>query len=120
MADLFASGRIIDLILALVALETLGLVAWHVHTGRGAALRPLLCTLVSGAALMLAVRTALTGAPWIATACCLAVSLLAHLGDLFIRLREPIRRNPDVSIPGTSSESVAFPGHSYSQYNSTL
>ncbi|WP_036302544.1 hypothetical protein [Methylobacterium sp. 77] len=111
MATLFASGRIIDLILCLVALEAAALVVWRLRRGGRLVLPPLLCNLGSGAALMLAIRAALTGADWITIAACLALSLMAHLAELRLRLREPIRRNQELVAPGTSSAGVAFPGH---------
>ena len=53
MEALFASGRIVDAILLLVAIEALILIPWR--RGAGAALS-LLCNLASGVALMLALR----------------------------------------------------------------
>jgi hypothetical protein len=40
MADLFATGRVVDLILILMILETFVLVAHHLLTGRGIAIMP--------------------------------------------------------------------------------
>lgn len=78
------SGRIVDLILALVVLEALGL-AWWLR-GRGGVL-PLAPTLVAGACLLVALRAALAGAGWAWIAAALAGALAAHLADLGIRLR---------------------------------
>lgn len=113
MAGLFASGHVIDAILVLVACEAGILAVWA--RGR-VALRPLLFNLASGAALMLAVRGALTAAPWWAVAACLLAACLAHATELGLRLRhatgtcdacgKPIRPST-----GTSFESVAFPSH---------
>jgi hypothetical protein len=89
MTALFASGRIIDLILALTVAEAALLVAWHHRTGRGIAPADLLPNLLSGICLMLAVRAALVGAWWGWIASCLLGSLLAHLADLRRRLRPP-------------------------------
>ncbi|MFC6389785.1 hypothetical protein [Methylorubrum zatmanii] len=86
MADLFASGRIVDAILVLVLIETLALLGWRARFG-GAGTAALLCTLASGAALMLSLRAALTGADWSVVALWLTVSLVAHLGDLVLRFR---------------------------------
>ena len=87
MSDLFASGRVVDLILGLMLLEGALLLLYHRRTGRGIAPRLLLATLVSGACLLLALRTALTGAGWLATGAWLTAALLAHLGDLASRWR---------------------------------
>ena len=116
LAELFASGRIIDVILALVALEGMALLLWHRRTGRGPAAIPLLCNLASGAALMLAVRAALTGATWPAVAACLLLSLVAHASELFLRVRDPqnrrVRRDytPQLRDVGTSADIVTFSG----------
>ncbi|MFO1057972.1 MAG: hypothetical protein U1E53_13515 [Dongiaceae bacterium] len=82
MSELFASGRVIDLILGLTAAEAVLLTLWHRRTGRGPAPRPLLLNLLAGACLLLAVRNALCGSAWPWIALPLAGSLLAHLGDL--------------------------------------
>lgn len=78
------SGRIVDLILLLVALEALWL-AWWLRR-RGGVLR-LLPNLVAGACLLLALRAGLTGAggAWLGAA--LLCAFAAHLADLAIRLR---------------------------------
>ncbi|GJD94629.1 hypothetical protein [Methylobacterium iners] len=87
MSELFASGRIIDLILVLVALEAVALLVWRSRSGGGPAPLPLLCNLAAGAALMLALRGALTGASWPVIAACLVGALLAHVTELGLRLR---------------------------------
>ncbi|MEQ8405999.1 MAG: hypothetical protein RKE49_12945 [Oceanicaulis sp.] len=78
---LFASGRIIDLILVLVAIEALVLAL--IPRLRGS-MRPLDVAglLLPGVMLMLAVRTALTGAPYTMTAAMLAAALVFHLLDV--------------------------------------
>ena len=94
MDGLFASGRIIDVILALVALEAL-LLAWLGRRG-GPPLPALLANLASGAALMLALRAALVGSGWIVVAGWLLAGLVAHLADLGLRFRTATaqRRSP--------------------------
>lgn len=90
MADLFATGRIIDLILVLVAVEAVVLLGWGRMSGRGpapAALAALAAHLASGASLMLAVRAALTGAGWVWVAACMLAALTAHLVDLYLTVR---------------------------------
>lgn len=85
MAALFADGRIVDLILALVVAEALALAVYHRVTGRGIPILDLLANLAAGACLMLALRAALVGAApgWIALA--LIAALVAHGADLFRR-----------------------------------
>jgi hypothetical protein len=87
MTSLFATGRIVDLILAFTAIEAVLLVAYHRRTGRGVAPAEFLGNLLSGIWLMLALRGALTGAWWGWIALCLAASLVAHLVDLRRRWR---------------------------------
>ena len=87
MAELFASGRIVDLIVALVVLEALLLLALRARSGRGPTPGALLSNLAAGAALMLAVRAALTGAAWPAIAAWLLAALVAHLAEMAIRFR---------------------------------
>jgi hypothetical protein len=85
MSAWFANGRVIDAILALMVLE--GFVLWIIRTryGRGLPLRAIATLLASGAALMLALRAALTGAPWETVSAFLVVGLIAHLVDVASR-----------------------------------
>lgn len=84
MGALFDSGRIIDVILLLVAVEAVALFAWL--RARAA---PLLVGLLPGVALMLAIRAALTDAAWPWVAAALGAALALHLLDLRNRIREP-------------------------------
>jgi hypothetical protein len=87
MAELFASGRIIDLILGLVVVEVMVLALWRRRFGTGPALGDLAANLASGGFLLLAVRAALVNAAWQWVALALLGSLLAHLADLYGRRR---------------------------------
>jgi hypothetical protein len=87
MLNLFATGRIVDLILAFTAIEAALLVAWHRRSGRGPAPADLLSNLMSGVCLMLALRGALVGAWWGWIAAGLLAALVAHLFDLQRRWR---------------------------------
>ena len=112
MSELFASGRIIDAILVLVAIEAAFLLAWRARTGRGPAPIPLLCNLASGASLMLALRAALTGAAW-PVAACLIASLVAHLSELVLRFRADARPAPRAAERRdgpAAPKVVVFPG----------
>ena len=88
MADLFASGRLVDLILLLVVIEASGLLLYWRTTGRGVAPFDLLPNLCAGAFLLLALRATLAGAGWMPTSGCLAAAGLAHLVDLYRRWRK--------------------------------
>lgn len=87
MSEWFANGRIIDVIVLAMMVEGIVLAAVQARTGRGLGTRPLLTTLASGAALMLAVRAALVGAGWAVVSVCLLAGLVAHLVDLASRWR---------------------------------
>jgi hypothetical protein len=81
MAEFFSSGRVVDLVLAVMALEVLALWAWH-RSGRGIAPIDLWPNLAAGACLLLALRAALAGHSWMWVALALAASGMAHLIDL--------------------------------------
>jgi hypothetical protein len=73
---------LLHLAMAVTAAEALLLAWWHRRTGRGLAPWLLWPNLVSGLALMAALRAAMTGAGWPWVALGLAVSGLAHALDL--------------------------------------
>lgn len=87
MAELFDSGRIVDLILALMLVEAVvicGLaLIWRVRIP----VAGLLLNLAAGACLLLALRAVLTGAGWALAGVWLTLALLAHVSDLVHRLR---------------------------------
>lgn len=87
MKELFATGRIVDFILAAVALEAVALLALRRRSGRGPGPAALLPNLLAGAALLLALRLSMAGAAWPWLALCLSVALLAHLADVASRWR---------------------------------
>jgi hypothetical protein len=85
MSEWFASGRVIDAILALMALEAIVFATIRSRYGRGLPLRAIATLLASGAALMLALRAALTGASWELVSAFLIIGLIAHLVDVITR-----------------------------------
>lgn len=87
MADLFASGHLVDLILVLVVIEAMALALYWRRTARGVAPLDLLPNLCAGAFLLLALRVTLTGGDWMLASGCLAAAGLAHLADLYRRWR---------------------------------
>lgn len=78
LARLFASGRAVDIVLGVLAIEALWLIARR--------RRDVLPALLPGALILLAVRAALTESEWWVVAGWLALSLPAHLYDLRRRL----------------------------------
>jgi hypothetical protein len=85
MADLFASGRLIDLILVVVVLEAAVLLLYWARVRRGIAPLDLLPNLCAGAFLLLALRVTLAGGGWMMASLCLAAAGLAHLTDVYRR-----------------------------------
>ncbi|NNM00430.1 MAG: hypothetical protein HKO62_06740 [Gammaproteobacteria bacterium] len=85
--SLITSGRIVDIMLAVVVIEWLALGAWRVIRGNGLGIIGATMMLVPGTCLMLALRGALTGASWQWIALVLIASLFAHLTDMAIRIR---------------------------------
>lgn len=76
MEAIFTSGRAVDLVLGFMALEAIILIAM-----KRRALTVIL-TILPGAAMMFALRAAITGAGWQWVAIWLTVSLPLHLADL--------------------------------------
>lgn len=85
MQDLFATGRIADLILAVLVLEALAIHFHHRLTGRGPSLARALPFLLAGACLLLAWRMAAAGLPWPLPAVLVAAAGAAHAVDLLRR-----------------------------------
>jgi len=87
MADLFASGRLIDLILIVVVVEAAVLLLVWRYGRRGVAPGDLLPNLCAGAFLLLAFRVTLGGGGWMLACGCLAAAGVAHLIDVIRRWR---------------------------------
>jgi hypothetical protein len=82
MDELFQSPHVVDLILAVVVVE-LAILAWiWRRRRRGISPLALLPNLLAGVFLLLALRCALTGAPWFWLAGCLAASGIANAADI--------------------------------------
>lgn len=87
MADLFANGRIIDIVLLVVALEAACLALYRVYASKGLTLVQIFSALAPGVALMLALRAALLDSAWITIAFWLIASFVAHLYDMWQRTK---------------------------------
>ena len=85
VGELVRSGRVVDLIVAVVVVEAILLwtlrrrLPGHLHA------RDLIGLLAPGVCLMLALRAALTNADWTVVAGWLTAALLTHLYDLWRR-----------------------------------
>jgi hypothetical protein len=91
MQHLVLSGRIIDLILLLIAAEFIVLGYMRARRRVGPGWRAMLPNLLAGAALLMAVRAAITDATWPWTAVWLAAAGLAHAADLRARWHDARR-----------------------------
>lgn len=85
LADLFASGRIIDAIIVLMVLETAALLAFRGVTGKGVSTRALLPFMAAGICLMLALRAALVDGSWMVIASLLMLAFVFHILDIALR-----------------------------------
>lgn len=81
MAEFFASGRAVDVVLLVLALEFAWLTLRHDRGAEAAFM------LLPAALILLGLRAALTGAPWYWVAIPLTLAFPAHLADLARRMR---------------------------------
>jgi hypothetical protein len=103
MAEIFIDGRMIDIILALVAVEAVALLALRAVFGRGPAPAAFVGNLLAGVFLLLALRNALDGGSWTWMAICLLAALVAHLADLALRFERVEARAAAPNINATIS-----------------
>jgi hypothetical protein len=87
VAELFAGGRIVDIILLLMLLEGIALLVYHYKTRRGLTPIAVISNLLAGGFLLLALRAALSAAGWQWIALWLLLALAGHLLDLLMRWR---------------------------------
>jgi predicted permease len=106
MQALFESGRIIDLILVVFAIEAIVAVVWLRRIGRVTA--GLFASLAAGVCLLLGIRAALMGLSWPWVALWIGLSLPFHLADLVSRWRMPTPQ-PGPGGTGRTSHSSAAP-----------
>jgi len=99
MAAFLPDAWIVDAIIALVAVEAVILVLWRALTGGGLPVAETLANLSSGAALLLALRMALTGASSGSVLAMLSAALVAHIVDLARRWEAGSRARPTRATP---------------------
>lgn len=94
MAQIFASGKIIDIILVMVLVEMAVLALAHRMTRRAPTFTRLLPNLAAGFLLLLSLRAAIADLSWRLIALPLGLALIAHVFDLIGRWpgNEPSRR----------------------------
>ncbi len=89
MTELFSGGKIVDLALAVIALEFVALLVMSRRDPRGVRALDLAGQLLAGVMLLLAVRSALTHSDERWTILFLSASFPAHVFDLIRRRRSP-------------------------------
>ncbi len=87
MLDFLASIHAVDLILAIVAAESVAITLYWYAARRGIAPAQLLPNLMAGTLLLLALRFALAGYSWPWYTACLALAGIANVADLRQRWR---------------------------------
>ena len=87
MAAFFFNGRIVDLIVLFMLAEAITLVTYRLITRRGLNPFDVALMLLPGLLLLLALRAALIGSAWRMIAVLLVLALIAHLGELWRRMR---------------------------------
>jgi hypothetical protein len=100
MDEFFASGRSIQLVLALIGVEAIVLmVLWRM---RRCPLPPLstLLILAPGTCLLLAAHAAVVGASWLWISSLFLLALVIHLVDLRQRWQERRRQDPAFALRG--------------------
>jgi hypothetical protein len=85
MEWIFASGRVVDLIVAVMCVEIAVLYLYRAMSGRGLGLADAAIMMLPGLALLLALRATLVGSPVSRVAFWLFIALVAHLADLWHR-----------------------------------
>ncbi len=89
MDEFIRSGRAVDWILVVIALEVLALLGYRALTGRGPAPSAFVGNILAGSSLLVALRIALAGASWVWIGLSLTAAFAAHLVDLAIRWEVP-------------------------------
>lgn len=117
MSAFFTSGRAIDVVLAVLAIELLVLQRRYRRHRRGLSPLDLVGQMLPGGLLLLALRCALTGADYRWIAALLCASFPAHLFDLVRRSRAHAmlarrRENADATELGRTPFSGSVPARS--------
>lgn len=89
LESLVSSGRIVDVMLTVMALEVLAVTIYRRRTGGGIAFVPLILNIGAGGSLMLALRATLTDAGIEMIAFWLVASLVFHVADQAKRWTSP-------------------------------
>ena len=94
MDEIIKSGFATDIVLIIMAVEAVMITFFMRRNGLNSSVPGFLAALLAGACLILALRAALNGAGFGEIALFLALSLLAHLGELVLKIRS-LKANPN-------------------------
>ena len=97
MEHWYASGVLVDAVMALTTVELFALWVFHKRTGRGLAPADYLLNGLAGLGLMVALRGAVTP-QWALVAVGLLAAGVAHYADLLLRARHKNRSGPQGSL----------------------
>lgn len=81
LETLISTGRIVDIMLTVMALEVVAVTLYRRSRGGGIAFWPLMLNVGAGGSLMLALRASLTDAGYLAVSAFLILSLVFHVAD---------------------------------------
>jgi hypothetical protein len=87
VSELFATARIVDVIVGFMLLELMVLIIVRKKSGKGIATLDLAASLAAGLSLLMALRAALLHDSWMTMAAWLLLALFAHVADLARRWR---------------------------------
>lgn len=85
LESLIDSGRIVDLMIAVLAAEVVGVTLFRALKGGGIPALPLILNVGAGGSLMLALRASILGDGWQWVAAFLLASLVFHAADQALR-----------------------------------
>ena len=88
LQELVESGRIVDIMLVVIALEIAALIGYRVVTGKGLSVPSIILNVGAGGSLMVALKLLYDGVGWQLIAAALVASLFFHTGDLVYRWRQ--------------------------------
>ena len=94
MDDFIKSGLVTDIVLIVMSVEAVILTLYLRRKGQYSSVPGFLIALLAGAFLILALHAALTGPHFDEIAVFLGLSLLAHLGELALKIRG-LKANPN-------------------------
>ncbi len=88
LQGLVESGRIVDIMLAVIAVEVVVLVGYRLVKQRGLSIASIVLNVGAGGSLMVALKLLYDGAAWQLIAAALVASAVFHTGDLAYRWRQ--------------------------------